>query len=52
MVLAFDNIAKVVQEMSQSFRDKVREFLTILKAKFNGQDIHLEVTEKMVDPVW
>ena len=50
MPRALNNIATTVQEMSQSIREKVREFPTVFKTKFNGHDMRLDITENTVDP--
>ena len=39
------NMAKTVQEMSDSIREKFNEFPTILRAKVNGQEIKLKLCE-------
>ena len=51
MARALNNIAKTVQEMSQSIREKVREFPTVLKTKFNGRDMQLNITENTADQI-
>ena len=51
MARAFNSFAKSVQEISQSIREKVREFPTVVNIKFNGRNIQLEVIENTADPV-
>ena len=51
MSRALNKIAKTVQEISQSLREKVREFSTVLKIKFNVRDMQLDITDNTVEPI-
>ena len=45
------NMSKTVQEMSDNIREKFNEFLTILRAKVNGQEIKLKLCEDPKSPI-
>ena len=45
------NMSKTVQEMSESIRERINEFPTMLKTKFNGQDIKFNLQEERKSPI-
>ena len=45
------NMAKTVKEMSDSIRERVHEFPTVLKTSFNGQEMKLNLNQNNKSPV-